>query len=255
MKAKVIASLFCLLFAIPLGAIGLGALYALGVMVYDGSRAEDWVLVKADVTGPASYRYTLDGRSYDGSRLGTLRLGGSAIVDDLDDRLAGALAENRAAKRPITVFVNPDDPSQSLVDRSIRWPLMILLAPFALAFLGIGIGGLKLVRRIFTEPEADSPGAKARGRKGGSQAAANAASGAGGLWFFALMWNAISFPAAALAIPQGLAEGEWGILFVLLFPLIGIGVLWAAIAATVERLRRGSAGASSRQLNKSRRST
>jgi hypothetical protein len=48
---------------------------------------------------------------------------------------------------------------------------MILLAPFALAFLGIGIGGLKLARRIFTEP--------------GSQTAAKAASGAGGLWFFA----------------------------------------------------------------------
>jgi hypothetical protein len=42
-----------------------------------------------------------------------------------------------------------------------------------------------------------------------------------------MMWNAISFPAAALAIPQGLAEDEWGVLFVLLFPLIGIAVLWA----------------------------
>jgi len=255
MKAKVIASLFCLLFAIPFGGIGLGALYAMAAMAYDGVRAEDWVLVKADVTGPASYRYVFDGRTYDSSRLGTLRIGGTTNVDDFDERVAGMLAAGREAKRPVTVFVNPDDPSEAMVDRAIRWPLMIFLTPFALAFGAVGLGALWMVRRIFTEPDADPPGAKGRARKPPSQAAANAASGAGGLWFFALMWNAISFPAAALAIPQGLAEGEWGVLFVLLFPLIGIGVLWAAIAATVERLRRGSAGASSRQLNKSRRST
>ncbi len=242
MKAKVIAALFCLLFAIPLGAMGLAALYSIGAMVYDGRQAEDWVLVKADVTGPTSYRYTFDGRTYEGSRLGALRFGGTTIVDDLDDRLAAALAENRAAKRPITVFVNPDDPSQALVDRSIRWPLMIFLAPFALAFVGVGLGGIKLARRIFTEPE------------GGVQPKAKGASGAGGLWFFALVWNAISFPMAALIVPEALADGEWGALFVLLFPLIGIAVLWAAVVTTVGQLR-GGARTSSRKLNKPRRST
>jgi len=248
MKSKVIAALFCLLFAIPFGGIGLFALYAMAAMAYDGVRSEDWVLVKADVTGPASYRYTFDGKSYDSSRLGTLRIPGTTNVDDFDEGVAEMLAKGRGANRPITVFVNPDNPSEALVDRSIRWPLMIFLTPFALAFGGVGLGALFLVRRIFTEPETQ-PGAKSRAP------AKTAASAVGGLWFFALMWNAISFPAAAIAVPQGLAEGEWGVLFVLLFPLIGIGVLWAAIGATVAWLRGAGADAPSRKLNKTRRST
>jgi hypothetical protein len=248
MKQKVVASLFALFFAIPFGAVGLGAAYLMAAMIYDGARARDWVLVKAEVTGPASYRYTIGGRTIEGTRLGTLRIGGTSDVDDFDDRVGSMLAEGREQKKPITVFVNPDDPSEAMVDRAIRWGLLAFLTPFAVAFGGVGLGALWLVRRLFTDEEADPRRAKAQA------AMADAASGAGGLWFFAIVWNAISFPAAMIAIPQGIAEGEWGVLFILLFPIIGIGVLWAAISATFERLRRGGAPAA-RRLNKQRRPT
>src|SRR4029434_10902257 len=68
-----------------------------------------------------------------------------------------------------------------------------------------------------------------------------AGNGLGGIWFMAIMWNAIAFPIAVLAVPQGIASGEWMVLFVLLFPLVGIGLLWAAIAGTGGRPPRGKA--------------
>ncbi len=52
-------------------------------------------------------------------------------------------------------------------------------------------------------------------------------------WVFCLFWNAISIPAAVLALPKALEQGEYGALFVLIFPLVGVGLLIWAIRATV----------------------
>jgi hypothetical protein len=239
MKQKIAASLFALLIALPFGGIGLGAAYLIAAMIHDGVRARDWVLVKAEVTGPASYRYTIGGKTYEGTRLGTLHIAGTGDIDDFEDRVSDMLLQGREQKKPITVFVNPDEPSEAMVDREIRWGLVLFLAPFALLFSWIGLGALWLIRRLST---GETP-----------EGASNTA-GAGVLWLFAIVWNAISFPAAIIAIPQGMADGEWGVLFILLFPIIGLGVLWAAIAGTFERLRRWDAP-SARPLNKQRRPT
>lgn len=56
-----------------------------------------------------------------------------------------------------------------------------------------------------------------------------------GLWFFAVVWNAISIPAAVMITLDKPAEK--GAYFIYLFPLVGAGVLWAAIYQTI-RLRK-----------------
>ena len=124
MRQKIFATLFALLIGIPFGAVGLGAAYLVASMTYDGVRARDWVLVKAEVTGPSNYRYAIGGKTYEGSRLGTLHIGGTGVVDDFEDRVSDMLFEGRAQKKPITVFVNPDEPSEAMVDREIRWGLL-----------------------------------------------------------------------------------------------------------------------------------
>jgi hypothetical protein len=81
--------------------------------------------------------------------------------------------------------------------------------------------------------------------KGGAQAAVDRAIGAGSggardagdatprfLWIFAFFWNAMSWPIAFLAVPDIVEKGEWVGLLVLLFPLVGLGLLWAAVSAT-----------------------
>jgi len=226
---KVTSTLFCLLFAVLFGGVGAGASWVFTTMVYDGVRAQEWVRVKAEVVGESSYRYTLGGATYTSDRLGTLRIGGTSDVDDFDERVASILARGRDERKPITVWVNPDDPREAMIDREIRWMLLVFITPFAVAFGGVGVGALwYLVHNL------RGPSKRAKVVRAGSSG-----SGAGGLWFFALMWNAIAFPIAILAVPQGLRDGDWLILLVLLFPLIGVLVLWSAIVATFSSLRRG----------------
>ena len=240
MKDRAASILFCLVFAVPFGGVGLGSAYVMATMIYDGTRAKDWVLVKANVSESSStYRYTVGGQQYASDRRGTMRIEGTSNVDDFDDRVASILERGRQEKRPITVWVNPDNPAESMIDRDMRWMMLVFLTPFAIAFGGVGVGALWVLATGF-RGEGSRKAARAR-RPQPIEAAAmqTEGSGIGGLWLMAIFWNAIAFPAAMLAIPQAIATGDWLVLFVLIFPLVGVGLLWAAIAATVGRLRRG----------------
>ena len=237
---KLGAALFCFLFAVPFGGVGAFATYGIYKMIYDGVRAKEWVRVKAEVTGDADYRYTFKGATYPGDRLGTMPFNGSSDVDDFDDRVGSLFAQAREEKKPITVYVNPENPAESMVDRQIRWGLMLFFVPFALAFGGVGVGALVAIFFILRGDRKATKKDRAAAAAAAS-AVAQQSSGAGFLWVFAFFWNAIAFPIAALTVPDIIRTGEWIGLFVLLFPLVGVGLLWAAIAATVQRFRRGRA--------------
>src|SRR4029079_5896729 len=88
MKGKAAAILLCLAFALPFGGVGAWATYAIATMIYDGTRAQDWVRVKADVIGPSSYRYSFGGATYTGARLDASRFGGTDQSDGFQQRLA-----------------------------------------------------------------------------------------------------------------------------------------------------------------------
>ncbi len=59
-------------------------------------------------------------------------------------------------------------------------------------------------------------------------------------WIFALFWNLISIPAAVLAVPQGMQQGKRAALVVLLFPLVGVGLLAWAVHTTLRYFRFGA---------------
>ena len=228
MKDKLGAAAACLLFAVCFGGVGVFATWMIAATVYDGYRAKEWVKVKATVDSwkgsNIDYRYTIGGREYRGDRLGTLAIGGSSEVDGWDGEMNDLVSTAFNEKKPLTVFVNPDNPTESMVDRTIRWKLLVFFLPFSLAFGGVGVGALWMLFRTFVP---------ARPK------AAKESSGLAGLWIFTFFWNAISFPIAYLFVPQIIEEGEWVGLFVLLFPLIGTLMLWGAIAGTYRYLRYG----------------
>jgi uncharacterized protein DUF3592 len=238
LKDKLQTLLFCLAFALPFGGVGAGAAYVIYHSVKDGIRAQDWVRVKADLQGfgpgTISYQYMIDGKRYHGDRLGTNILGGTDDVDDFHDRVREHLSEAQSNNKPITVWVNPDDPSESMFDRDIRWKLMMFAGVFALAFGGVGVGALVFAAASLL-PESILDRLKN-----------SKFSGVGTLWIFAFFWNVLSFPIAILAVPDMLAEGNWFGLLILIFPLIGVLLLWGAVQGTWQAIRGGGAQAATR---------
>jgi hypothetical protein len=212
----------CLLFAVLFGGIGAFTGYLAGSTVYDGWRARDWIKVRAEAISEDAYRYVYDGRSRVGTRLGLMRIGSDG-VDDWTAGIAEELARARAENRPILVHVNPDDPDEAVVDRAIHWKFVVAMVPFALGFGGVGVGALwMLARNLFPVPRRGSGGAM------GPLAT---------LWLVTFFWNVITFPIAVIAVPEMIDAGEWVGLLVLLFPLVGVLLLWGALAGTWKRLR------------------
>ncbi len=86
----------------------------------------------------ASYRYEVEGRRYTGERV-TLH-SGSDNVGSFHHKLYAALEDCKRRRRPTTCWVNPDDPSEAILVRTIRPDLIAFFTIFVLAFGGSGFG-------------------------------------------------------------------------------------------------------------------
>ena len=240
MKEKLGAVFFCLAFAVLFGGVGVFATWAIAATIHDGMRARDWVRVRAYVESldgsEARYRYTFQGRDYPGSRMGASPLGGGDNIDDWSADLQHRLAAAKAEGHPITILVDPDKPSDSMIDATIRWNFLLFLVPFALGFGGGGVGALYALSGVFRGKRA-----KREAAPRGAGLTSDASTGLVSLWVFAFFWNVISFPIALLFVPQIINDGEWVGLLVLLFALIGLFLVWTAAKGTWAYLRRGGA--------------
>ena len=58
-------------------------------------------------------------------------------------------------------------------------------------------------------------------------------------WFFCIVWNSLSIPAAIATVPQMLRTGDLRILFVLIFPAVGVVALVYAVRASLRERRFG----------------
>ena len=229
-KDKLASIVFCLAFAVGFGGFGLFAGWVMATTIYDGVRAQDWIQVKADVEGldrgRYSYRYHVDGREYRSDRLGLVPIEESDTIDDWHGRIRSRLSSAITERVPIMVFVNPDDPSQAIADREIRGRFLIFLIPFAFGFGGVGIWALWLLARVLLTNDTGflAPLARSSG-------------GLPWLWSFAYFWNVIAFPVGILVFQEIMREQAWAWSWVLLFPLIGVGLLWSAIKDTFAHVR------------------
>jgi hypothetical protein len=127
------------------------------------------------------------------------------------------------------------------------WAQVGFLAIFALAFGGVGIGGIATVlagRRRVEEGlarEARHPEAPWLWREDWAARRVRDSSRGTmwGAWVFAALWNLIGLPGAVFAVRAALREGNHLALLALLFPLVGLGLLVWAIRASVRYRRYG----------------
>jgi hypothetical protein len=219
-----------LLMFVIFGGIAVAAAAMLWHLTADSFRAASWAEVPATIvaaelrtvapTGKsrtttfearAEYVYAWQGRELRSTRLTGSRFeGGSDNFGDWQKEIAGRMQAAKASGRPVTVYVNPDDPSEVMVDRSIRWVLVLLMGLFVLGFGCAGLAGLWLAA---SPPRPDS-------------------TGSAGKWAVAIAWNLFSLAMLAIAVT---AKSWIGAAVILFFVAIGVLMLWGLVEELRQR--------------------
>lgn len=236
---------------------GIGFLISMVVpVVYDGWRVQSWlptpaVLISVDLKRNfskdgdtfnviAQYEYTVNGKQYRNNRVAINK--GSDNIGNFQAELGNQLQRYFQSHQPLTVWYNPANPAESIINRDMRWGLVTFKMIFVVTFGGFGFAILyfsfKGKRNKSPLTIEQSPWLARTEWKNGA-IKSNAKTGMIALWGIALFWNVISFPAAILAIPEVLAKGEYIGFVIFIFPIIGLGLLYWAIKATLQWKRFG----------------
>lgn len=256
MKGRLVASLF----ALPFAGVGVWMLWSVGSTLHDAWQMRDWVQVEARLISGgfethsgddsdtyeayAEYRYSYAGRTYAGHRVG-IASGGDNIGDyqqDIGRNLAAAYSRGEA----IFVYVDPAEPSSSVIDRGVRWGLIGFKMIFVVVFGGFGVGLLVFAWRAPKEKDKTDPVYSDQPwlLNDKWQTATIRSGSRTAMWFawgFAVFWNAISSFAPFVAYREITENGNAIALIALLFPLVGVGLLVWAIRQTLEWRRFGPA--------------
>ncbi len=256
MKGKI----FMGLFSLPFAAVGVWMIWMISGEVLDAWDMRSWYPVPAQVMTAgttqnsgddsttyeayAKYRYSYNARQYVGTRVTIAE--GADNIGSYQTEMGARLSAAWRSEEPITVYVNPDDPTESIVDPKLRWGLLAFKSVFGLVFGGIGFG--LLIATIVTRAPKEEEIAQFSGTpwllnddwqtetiKSGSRAAMI------GAWVFAGFWNLISAPLPFLLYEEVTRKENYAALIGLVFTVVGIGLLIWAIRRTMEWTRFGPA--------------
>jgi len=249
-----------LLFSLPFLGVGLWMTWSIGSNLYDASKMRDWVPVEARLQAAgyethdgddsdtyrayALYDYAYAGQHYSNDRVGIA--GGADNVGDYQRDTGRRLREALSRQEPVTVFVNPGRPSESVIDRQARWGLIGFKAIFLIVFGGAGaaMSAYALMARkspVDTSGEATSSPWLLNEAWRTDSILSDAKKSVFGAWIFAVVWNAISAPLPFVAWREIAEKQNYIVLVGLLFPAIGLALIGWAIRRTLEWRRLGPA--------------
>ena len=256
MKGRIFATLF----ALPFFGIGAWMLVSIGSMFHDAWRMQGWEPVAAQLIAAgyethsgddsdtyeayARYSYRYRGQLHEGDRVGLAS--GADNIGNYQVETGNRLGAMRSRGEPVTAWVNPEAPADSIIDRDIRWGLVGFKSIFVLVFGGFGLG---LLVYTWIRPKAKDPSLahyqdapwllndawQTAEIRSGSRAAM------WGAWAFAAFWNAISAITPFIAYREVVENQNYLALIALVFPLVGIGLLTWAVRRTLEWRRFGPA--------------
>ncbi|MBT8078761.1 MAG: DUF3592 domain-containing protein [Gammaproteobacteria bacterium] len=256
MKGKI----FLLLFALPFFGVGAWMAWSIGSSFADYVQMKSWQPVEANLQSAgyethsgddsntyeayASYSYVVQGRTYHNDRVGIS--GGADNIGDYQTNTGNRLSAAMRNGGLVTVYVNPEDPQDSIIDRSLRWGLLGFKSIFMLVFGGVGLG--LILWTLFgaksspaQEQEFGSKPWLANDKWQSAVISSGSKSGMYGAWIFATLWSLISAPLPFLIYTEVLEKQNYLALVGLLFPLVGTGLFIWALRSTLEWRRFGSA--------------
>lgn len=238
------------LFALPFMAVGIWMAYSIGSTLIEGARMESWETINGYVISGGyetnsgedsntykaygTYRYDYKGRSYQGTRVAISET--SDNIGDFHQDLGRKLSSAAGTNSPIDIYVNPDDPTESIVSRDIRWGLIGFKLIFLITFGGAGTA---LMIYTFMAPRETDPNEfpDSPWLANKDWAQNQIPSGSKVMmyvgWGFAIFWNAISSYIPFVAYEE-VQKGNYVVLIALLFPLVGIGLIIWAIRNTLQ---------------------
>lgn len=186
------------------------------------------------VTG--SFKYQISGREYHSTQLNFYSLADN--VGDYQKSFYQKLQSARSNNRTITAYYNPDNPSEAILDKTMRWEMLGFGSIFLLVFGGVGVG--LIVAGFYSRKKSqaveqykskykDQPWRwKPEWQYDHIKPSIQSASGLG---FFAILWCLISFPLGSFFAIDAIETKQYGGLFSLIFPLVGCGLVAAFIIA------------------------
>lgn len=245
--------IFGLIFLVP--GFGFFAFSAIPGL-YDGYTMQSWPTTQAVLTAGnlkstysdgtrtyqaiGKYNYTVNGQSYTNNRVSLSS--GSDNIGKFQQRLGSKLSHHFKSQRPITIWYNPDNPADSIVNRDIRWLLVGFKFIFVIIFGGIGLAILIFAikgKKVNSSAEAKLYPWLARPEWKNGTIKSDAKMGMYGIWGFAIFWNVISIPAAIGATLEAIEKQNYIALVALIFPIVGLGLIYWAVKKTRQWKRFG----------------
>ena len=256
MKGK----LFLFLFALPFFGVGVWMGYAIGDHLLDARAMSSWQPVDATLSAAGyrthsgddsdtyeaygQYTYSWAGQRYNHDRVAIAE--GADNIGDYQRNLGRRLSNAMGRGESITAYVDPKNPSDAVIDRELRWGLLAFKAIFLLVFGGVGLGLMIWVFIAPRDKDTSSPAFVDRPWLANDdwQTGTIRSSSKSTMWLswgFAAIWNLVSAPLPFVVYREVVEKENTIALVGLLFPLVGIGLLWWAIARTMEWRRFGPA--------------
>lgn len=262
MNTKTVGGVGCLmLFALPFSAIGVGALGWTVWTLATWASMQSWREVPARIEQvqlvsshsdksttyhvEAAYYYRWDGCEYRGDRVSMYSANDN--LGSFHQRVAAELEGCRDRKVLFRCYVNPNNPLQVVLYRNLRIEVLGAMLLVCLLFGGAGFGimiaGL-YGRRIVQEQEAlrqQYSGEPWRWRREWDKGVISAHTKGRmvATFIFATFWNLVSAP-LLFFVPGEVRDGNYAALIGLLFPLVGAGLLGAAIYLALQWRRYGA---------------
>lgn len=192
-----------------------------------------------------SYRYQYRGQTYTSSQLNFHS--GTDNIGSYQQDFYRKLKRVKDNQRTITAYVNPDNPNEAVIDKSIRWGMLGFQSIFLFVFGGAGLAiiifGRYAKKKASKEQELQQlfPEEPWNWKDEWQTNRFKAATGTGFkvLLGFAILWNLIAIPSAVMAMIEFFKTFDYPILFVLLFPLVGIGLFIAAFVMLMRHKKYG----------------
>jgi Protein of unknown function (DUF3592) len=155
-------------FTLAFAALTLLSLMGIGTELGGWFRALGWSSTPAQIeqldlqrTGPKGgpltlvvrYRYLVDDTRHEGTRVGWNDSVWVAFGSWRQQRHA-ELVDAGNAGRPVLAWYDPKDPASSVLDRSLRWGLLLFLLPVGLFSSLIALTATWLIRNLWRRPSA-----------------------------------------------------------------------------------------------------